>query len=282
MIEELPVLEDDGLITPSVGPWAEQKYRLVWNYAQMFATAMKTKWDARVYMDLFAGSGRSRIKGTEKIVPASPLLALDIRNRFNKYFFCEGDIKKMKALKIRVGRDHADADVEYIEGNVNENIDNILFKMPQHKKGFRVISFCFVDPYGIKNLNLATIKKLSARFIDFLILIPSDMDAHRNVARYEMKSNSAIENFTGVKEWRDLWGKERMKGTKFGLFVIELLASEMKELGYMFHSRGDTVHIRSHEKNLPLYHLAFFSRHPLGKHFWDGAKKYSDPQLKIF
>jgi three-Cys-motif partner protein len=280
MIKELPILEDDGLITPSVGPWAEQKYRLVWNYAKTFATAMKAKWGVRVYIDLFAGSGRSRIRGTKKIIPASPLLALDIRDRFNKYIFCEGDTEKIKALKIRVDRDYADANVEYVKGDVNKNVDEILSKIPQHKKGLGVISFCFVDPYGIKNLHFATIRKLSSRYIDFLILIPSDMDAHRNVAIYEDVSNKAIDNFTGVEEWRDLWTQERMKGKKYGFFIIELLAAEMKKLQYMF--RGDTVHIRSHDKNLPLYHLAFFSRNPLGNKFWDDAKKYSDPQLRIF
>jgi hypothetical protein len=35
--QHLPILEDDGLITPDVGLWAEKKYRLVQNYASMFA-----------------------------------------------------------------------------------------------------------------------------------------------------------------------------------------------------------------------------------------------------
>ena len=78
MIEKLPNLEDDGLLSPEIGAWAEYKYRLVWNYATMFATSMKDKWDARVYIDLFAGAGRAKIENTSQIVPASPLLALDI------------------------------------------------------------------------------------------------------------------------------------------------------------------------------------------------------------
>jgi hypothetical protein len=48
-------LQDDGLVTPIVGVWAEEKYRLVECYARIFATAMKRKWDMRVYVDLFSG-----------------------------------------------------------------------------------------------------------------------------------------------------------------------------------------------------------------------------------
>ena len=91
----LPRLKDDGLLTPPVGDWAEHKYRLVTNYAQMFATSMKGKWDSRVYIDLFSGAGRSKLEGTESIVAASPTLALGTRDKFDKYIFCEQDEEKL-------------------------------------------------------------------------------------------------------------------------------------------------------------------------------------------
>jgi hypothetical protein len=77
-VKELPDLEDDGLLAPSVGRWGEQKYLHVTNYASVFATSMKAKWDCRIYVDLFAGAGRSRIDGTDRIVEGSPLLALAV------------------------------------------------------------------------------------------------------------------------------------------------------------------------------------------------------------
>jgi hypothetical protein len=40
--------------------------------------------------------------------------------------------------------------------------------------------------------------------------------------------------------------------------------------------------IRSNEKNLPLYHLAFFSKHPRGYQFWDQVLKYGTDQLSLF
>ena len=40
--------------------------------------------------------------------------------------------------------------------------------------------------------------------------------------------------------------------------------------------------VRSTDKNLPLYHLAFFSRHPLGQKLWREAVKSSNPQRDLF
>ena len=90
---------------PEIGPWGEEKYRLVRNYAQIFATSMKKKWQCRVYIDLFAGAGRARIKESRKIVDGSPLISLGIEDRFDRYIFCENDSTNLDALTKRVIND---------------------------------------------------------------------------------------------------------------------------------------------------------------------------------
>ena len=105
MTEKLPRLKPDGLITPEVGAWGERKYRLVAGYASMFSTSMKSKWECRVYVDLFAGCGRAQLEGTTHIVPGSPLLAVSLDTRFDEYVFCEQEEERIEALKQRVARD---------------------------------------------------------------------------------------------------------------------------------------------------------------------------------
>jgi hypothetical protein len=39
--------------------------------------------------------------------------------------------------------------------------------------------------------------------------------------------------------------------------------------------------VRSDLKNLPLYYLAFFSKHALGKQFWSEVQKYSTDQYGL-
>ena len=75
-IEPLKPLDNDGLSTPEIGAWGEEKYRHVQLYASLFVKSMRSKWDALVYLDLFAGSGRSKIRDTTRIVNASPLIVL--------------------------------------------------------------------------------------------------------------------------------------------------------------------------------------------------------------
>jgi hypothetical protein len=48
-VPELVELQDDGCLLPKVGDWSERKYRLIATYAEMFATAMREKWNARSY-----------------------------------------------------------------------------------------------------------------------------------------------------------------------------------------------------------------------------------------
>lgn len=280
MLEKLPIIEDDGLITPDVGPWSEKKYRLVWNYSKMFATSMKIRWEVRVYIDLFAGAGHSRIEGTARIVPASPLLALNIKDRFDKYIFCEEDKEKIGALKKRVRRDYSKVDVAYVTGDANEKVGKILEEIPTPRKNYRVLSFCFVDPYKASNLKFSTIERLSTRYVDFLILIPSGMDINRNEETYANEDSTVIAEYTGNEDWRSEWTEAKKKRKKFGLCIADIFGRQMKQLDYIYEglSAMEPVH---HRGRRLLYHLAFFSRHSKGISFWKEARRYSIDQLKF-
>jgi three-Cys-motif partner protein len=277
-----PTFPDDGLITPEIGAWGEEKYRLVGLYAQMFSASMKGKWDCRVYVDLFAGSGRSRIEGTSRIVAASPLAALSADPKFDKYIFCEQDADRIGALEARVKRDYPTVEAFFLPGDVNMLTDRIITTIPRYRKDFNVLSFCFVDPYKLKNLTFETVRRLSSLFMDFLVLIPSDMDANRNVSTYELAKNSTVEKFLNLPGWRSEWQQEKSKGAHFGVYLVKRFGRRMVEIGYLPSGIEDAKHVRSTDKNLPLYHLAFFSRHKLAMKLWRQAIKYSEDQLDLF
>ena len=279
MTYELPTLIDDGLMTEPIGGWGEEKYRLLSLYSQMFAASMKKKWQCRVYIDLFAGCGRSRIKGTNKIVAGSPIMALSVEPTFDKYIFCEKSPEKLQALEARVLRDYSASNVSFQAGDANESVEDILAKIPQHTKGFKVLSFCFVDPYKLNDLAFATIDKLSSRFMDFLVLIATDMDATRNVSIYELPNNKVVEKFLGLPDWRNAWWEAKARRESFSFHLMQRFSSQMEARDYIRAPLEETKLVRSTEKNLPLYRLAFFSRHKLAKDFWEQARKYSDDQL---
>jgi hypothetical protein len=67
-------VEDDGLFRgKDVGKQAEEKHAIVSFHAKLFSTGMKDKWDGRVYIELYAGSGHSKIRDTSRIIAGSPL-----------------------------------------------------------------------------------------------------------------------------------------------------------------------------------------------------------------
>ncbi|MCH7939661.1 MAG: three-Cys-motif partner protein TcmP [Candidatus Marinimicrobia bacterium] len=273
---------DDGLATPEVGPWAEEKYKLLFNYANTFATSMKKKWDQRVYIDLFSAAGKSRIRETGRIVLSSSLLALNVTDPFDKYIFCEEKPELIMALRRRVNQDHAGIDVHYVEGDINRMVGDVIREMPTFSKTNRVLGFCFVDPGKMRDLKFTTISLLSARWMDFLILIPTDMDARRNPINYERETNTTVAEFLGVSSWREPWFEKKDTGLSFSKFIARSFHKEMKSIGFHYGGIDETVLVRSAMKNLPLYRLGFFSRHKLGGIFWRDAKKYSIIQTNLF
>jgi three-Cys-motif partner protein len=278
-VEPLPTLGDDGLYTPEVGEWAERKYRLISYYAQMFATSMKGKWASRTYLDLFAGAGRGHIKETSRIVPTSALLALGVRDPFDHYVFCDVDPDCIAALEARVRQSHPDRDVRYLPGDANELVDAVLDAVPKHRPGAGVLSFCVLDPFNLSNLRFRTIERLSTIFVDFLVLIPSYMDANRNEAIYVAGENNTLAEFLGNPNWREEWSRAR---GEFGTFVVNQFGQSMKRLDFIYEGPGDEVTIFLPRKNVKLYHLAFYSKNELALRFWRQARKYSDEQMGLF
>jgi three-Cys-motif partner protein len=168
--EEIASVPHDGLVCPEVGGWTEDKHRLVSLYAKLFSSGMKHKWDKRIYVELYAGAGYSKIRGTPRIILGSPLRALMLKDTFDKYLFCEEDPEKLDALKIRAKRTAPAADIAYVAGDCNERVSAILAKIPAGSRGNTVLTLCFVDPCDI-GIKFKTLHALSSRYVDFLVLL---------------------------------------------------------------------------------------------------------------
>ncbi len=272
-------LEDDGLHTPEVGSWSDVKYRLISNYAEMFSTSMRKKWDKRVYIDLFAGAGRAAIKDTGEIVETSSLLAMGVTHPFDRYVLCDSEAQCIDALRTRVADQYPSHDVAYLTGDCNSMVDEVLAQVPPFSKSCRVLSFCVVDPFNVSNLKFDTIRRLAQIYADFLVLIPSHMDANREQVAYLDPKSTAIADFAGRPHWRnDHPGYRR----QFGTFVVDQFGQSMKDLKFIYEGPGTEVLVSLPKKNVKLYYLAFFSKNERGMDFWKKARKSSDDQMSLF
>ena len=271
--------KNDGLFFAEVGSWAEDKHSLVALYDSLFSTGMKNKWDSRVYIDLYAGPGLLKIRDTNKFIWGSPILALGVERPFNKYIFCENDAVSLEALKKRVAGHFPDADVQFVAGSCDEQVDKISRLIPRATRTNHVLSFCFVDPYDL-SIQFSTIKRIAEYFVDFLFVLALHMDANRNLAAYLDTKNTKIDDFLGMPDWRERW--LRLPEPKnFPRFLAEMYAEQMQTLRYLPVGFDKMKQVRSDVKNLPLYHLALFSRHELAYEYWDEVLKYSTPQLRL-
>ncbi len=276
--DKLPTPEPDGLVAPEVGRWSETKYRLVSLYDTLFSSGMKNKWDKRVYIDLYAGAGYSRIKGTNRLVYGSPLLALMAENPFDKYIFCDDNSELIRALSERCKRIRPNTDIAFVEGDCNERVSDIIAEIPQGSKNSTVLSLCFVDPFNV-GIKFSTISKLAQRFIDFLVLLALHMDANRNYSVYVQENSRKIDEFLGDKTWRNAWRQAAQNRNSFPHFLADQYAKSMTGLGYL-----PTPQMKEVErvKNSPLYRLAIFSRNERAYKFWKEVLKYTDDQIPMF
>lgn len=282
--DDIPTVQDDGLPAPEVGIWGLEKYRLVKIYASIFARSMKNKWQHRIYLDLFAGSGRSMLRDTGQMVESSPLISLGVPDPFTHHIFCEQDEALMAALEQRVRRDYPAAPATFIQGNVNVRHEEIVAALAGVRGGSRALTFCFADPFGFKNLDFDTIQSLCRAYMDFLVLIPVGMEGQRFIDLYRRmpRGSAPLDSFMGTDTWREAYAAKR-PAQSVDILLTEFYADRMKELGYVYGGVDTSVMVRNRAAtNQPLYRLGFFSKHKLGAKLWSEARAATTDQRRLF
>ncbi|MGC9314597.1 MAG: three-Cys-motif partner protein TcmP [bacterium] len=268
----------DGLSTPDVGVWAIEKYKILYCFANILATGMKKVMNKRVYIDLFAGAGRAKIRESGQIVGTSAIIALSMKDPFDKYIFCEKDKANLMALKERVQREFGDREVVYLHGDSNILVESIENEIPQTNM---TLNFCFVDPFA-SNIEFDTIRKLGRdRKMDFLILLAIGMDLHRNKKLYSEISHDRIDKFLGDDSWRGELTDALKEDNEFRRFIMRKYIDQMNKEGYLKRTLDEIMREVRTPDNVSLYHLAFFSKHDRGYDFWKKARKSgtNKPQL---
>jgi three-Cys-motif partner protein len=265
-----------------VGAWAEEKRRLVSLYSTLFSSGMKAKWSRRIYVELYAGAGYSKIRGTSKFIFGSPLLALKVKDPFDKYVFCEEKANNLSALKTRSRQIAADADIAYVQGDCNKRTSEILAEIPKGSTGDTTLSLCFADPFDI-SLEFETIRTLAgSRYVDFLVLLALGMDANRNYELYLREDANKVDKFLGSNSWRERWATAQWDAVKFTRFLADEFTKSMATLGYIPPPHYTMKEVRSREKNLALYRLALFSRNERAYKYWEQVLKYSTDQTTFW
>jgi three-Cys-motif partner protein len=246
----------DGLPARSGRIWTREKLTYLEKYASAFTTAMAGKWRRLVYMDLLAGPGRDIVPDTGEEFDGSPLIALAVTPKFDHLFLSDNDTGNIAALNARISAVDRDR-VTIVQGDCNEVVDDVLTAISSHTLGL-----AFMDPQGFE-VKFETLTKLAKRQIDLVYLFPSGIGVKRNLKTFLLQQESRImDAFWGGQDWREQ--------SDWKTFVSEY-RSKLLRAG--FKCQDEAVPLFKNTKNAQMYHLLYFSHHPIGLRIWKGVTR---------
>ncbi len=95
------IQDNDGWWNREVGEWSKDKFHFLARYLDAFTTAMRGKWDALHYIDLFSGPGKCQIRGTNEVIDGSPLIAAKARFPFSQIHLCDLNARCVESVVAR-------------------------------------------------------------------------------------------------------------------------------------------------------------------------------------
>lgn len=278
-------LARDGLPARESGSWTQEKLSYVEKYASAFMKAMSPhrragRWSRLVYVDLLAGPGRGIDRDTGVEFDGSPLRALKVEPLFDKLFFGDLSRRNVVALRRRIGEERM-ARVELLIGDCNDLARKVVDQLTS-----RILGLAFVDPEGFE-VTFRMFEALATRPMDVLFLFPSRIGIARNLRAFARQAESPMDALWGSGEWRDLAPAKLAAGRRLDpKEALELdrpwvsrFRARMRRIGFSHQDEGDPCF--TNEKNVPMYHLLFFSRSEAGLKIWRGIKKIEPSGQRI-
>ncbi|PIU26608.1 MAG: hypothetical protein COW32_09060 [Candidatus Aquicultor secundus] len=254
-------LASDGLPIMCVGAWAENKHYYLNRYCDMFAVGTKNKWPRRYYIDLFSGPGLAINRETGQEADGSPLIAL--LRPFTDFVFVEANPESLEALKMRVKPLLDGRHVNFILGDANDTLSDIVKNVRQQGS----LSLVFADPFTVQ-LKMRTVQWLANHFrADILLHFPYGTYLRRVLTLTNLgeETITAIDEFFGDTEWHKL---RSLRPNPHA--YLELYEDKLHELGYM---TGDNYPRMANSRNATLYYLVLASKDELALKFWKSANE---------
>jgi three-Cys-motif partner protein len=159
------------------------------------AGVYKDRWnyDSSAFVDLFAGCGVTRVRGTGDFLAGSPIIAAHAISPFTKLVCVEKRPDFAEALRTRL-RAVRPMGVTVIEDDCNSAIDRVIGELGEHP-----LVFVNVDPEGME-IRWDTITRLSAshKAMDFMVNLTYGAERELAAARKTGKHARTLEALAGA------------------------------------------------------------------------------------
>lgn len=261
---------EDGLRRDLVGAWCEEKHLRLRHYIDITHGVRRRFLRNRPsYIDLYCGTGKSRIRDGEQVMDGSALVAAteaDKRHSFSEIHVADADAESVSACFERL-KSRTQSDLFRYAGPATSTAKQVVSKL--NPWGYHV---AFLDPYGLDALPFTVVQELARINRMDLIMHISEMDMQRNViGKQDLRMLEAFA--PGAAAAIDL----SQSAFNLKLQIIAHWKELLKQLGYKVSDNMERVR---GVKNQPLYWLAFASRHPLGDDLWGEVSKVG-PQRSL-
>ncbi len=261
-----------------IGYWSEIKLDILDEYAKPYNTILRKNRLLPIYIDGFAGAGRHKAKGSDRVIEGSPKRALDVQPPFETLHFVDMDTARIQELKrLAEGRKN----VHIHHGDCNSILIEKVFPNVRYDRYHRAL--CILDPYGL-DLDWNVIKAAAdTKAIEIFLNFPV-MDMQRNVfwRNYEKVDVADRERMTRF------WGDDTWESVAYqispGLFEDMKEKTDIKIVVEAFRERltkiADFTHVPQpipmrNSTGAIVYYLFFAAHKPAaGKIVSDIFKKY--------
>lgn len=254
---------DDGLIAEEVHDWIRRKHGLLCYYLDIAKAVRRkpiySKPPVSTYIDMFCGTGRSRIMETGEWVDGSPVAAwkssVASGAPFTRMYIADMDTQRRDACAERLAL--AGAPFEIIDGDAIAATKTTVARLDLY--GYH---FAFIDPFGLSDLDFEIIRALSTlRRLDMLIHL-SAVGLNRNAWQHTGEDKGFDRLAPG---WREHI-QYPAASWKLRESVVNYWRGLVADLG-KWPSTKMTL-IRTND-NKPLYWLALASGNDLAHRFWE-------------
>ena len=260
------------------GDWTKEKLTIIENYLQFYVNALSKQKVQLIYIDAFAGSGKTELQSGETI-DGSALISL--KYNFDKYYFIELDEERSRCLNEEINtRFHEKKDkVKIITGDSNSELKKLFRSLTVYQRGVM-----FLDPYAME-LEwdvLETAKQTN--ILDIWYLFPLNALTRNLYKKMSMPiaTKNKVTQILGTNEWEkelyhqsaqlSIFGDEPLERVNFDRLVDFVRQRLINSFPYV----SPQSRMLKNSNNSPMFILFFMMTNKSGKAIGLGSKVVTD------
>lgn len=260
------------------GDWTKEKLTIIEDYLQFYVNALSKQKVQLIYIDAFAGSGKTELQSGETI-DGSALISL--KYNFDKYYFIELDEERSRCLNEEINtRFHEKKDkVKVITGDSNSELKKLFRSLTVYQRGVM-----FLDPYAME-LEwdvLETAKQTN--ILDIWYLFPLNALTRNLYKKMSMPiaTKNKVTQILGTNEWEkelyhqsaqlSIFGDEPLERVNFDRLVDFVRQRLINSFPYV----SPQSRMLKNSNNSPMFILFFIMTNKSGKAIGSGSKVVTD------